>query len=585
MDILKMTTAERHQRLGQVFTEEAVAAFMAKECVRTASDRGLDPCFGDGALLAAVAARLSSIAGDDSAPRYERQLNGVEIDPDLYAKGYQRLRQSAKARRLPGLTLGDFFDLQPPSELYDFVIVNPPYVRQELLDKAYLRQIEREEVPGGSPQPEGRPSRLPGRANLYLYFLARMGRFLRPGGRLVAITYDSWLYTAYGEALKDIYLRDYELLKVVRLAGSAFNEALIDTCIVVLNKKDQAAIAIPESRTASFVKAEVRLMQTRTDAIEQRKVVRVVATESIRKSTLASTERWDVFFRRPSFHDQLMRLDRWVRLDELCSLKRGAEPISARFFVKSAAAWEQSGVSARWLVPIMKNPKDLICMHTKGQVQVDYYLCPDGPIDAMESDPDGKSAIRYLREIAREVRRNPHSYPGLVAAIGRAPDSWFIHPRPEVPDLFFSYIIRNRKIFWLNDGRVGTSDNFANLFTRVSVPALFGLLNSTLMQYQLELNARRQGSGLAKLQIFELKAIPVPDLRQAPRGFVADLEGAALRLVAVETGSPAASSEAITNIDLAVWKYMRIDTDTAGAIRKAEQELRDERLRSSYEEG
>lgn len=585
-DILKMTARERRRKLGQVFTEEGVADFMASECIVAPHDRGFDPCYGEGQLLVAAAAQLARLAPRNRTPDYARQLHGIEIDPHLFSVGYHRLASQVHECKLPGLHAGDFFELEPPRQLFDFVIMNPPYVRQEQVDKAHVSSGGNfgTGVAGGSTG--STVSQLPGRSNLYSYFFAGITRFLRPGGRLVAITYDSWLFTRFGETLQTMFLRDYNLLKVIRLSGSAFDNASIDTCIVMLEKKpvsDETSVA---TGRVAFVKAEVRRQPGNVIGTSDKKVVHVVSTQEILKADLSVSRRWDVFFRYPPFHAQLMQTARWARLDTCCSVKRGAEPLSASFFVRDMSVWKSLGISRRWLTPIIKDPTRLEHMNTAGRSIEGYYLCLQFTKQELFGRPGGPAVVHYLERIEHNLLLAPNRRRGLVRAVQNAPDSWFIHATPDVADIFFSYIMRRRKIFLINDGRVPTTDNFANLFTHVPLLALFAVLNGTFVRYQIEVYARRQGSGLSKLQIFELAAIPIPDLLGAPTVLIAGLEEVGKRLMempATVEGSNTRSA-LVADIDRVLWPYMGIDRRTARAIASSERQLTRERLDSDFGE-
>jgi hypothetical protein len=585
-DVLKMTRRERRLKLGQVFTEEAVADFMARECLVTPQDRGLDPCFGEGQLLVAVAAQLARLGPCGQVPDYAKQLSGIEIDPDLFSVGYQRLVSHVNGSQLPGLCMGDFFQLEPPPQLFDFVIMNPPYVRQEHLDKRLVAHGSTYDANTVLDSTGRTDSRLPGRSNLYSYFFAGIARFLRPGGRLVAITYDSWLFTRFGETLQAMFLRDYSLLKVIKLSGSAFDKASIGTCIVVLEKKSANDEANVSNGGVSFVRAEVKRTSSGTASTPAQKVVRVEGAEEISKSDLSASRRWDVFFRYPPFHAQLMRTARWTRLDSCCIVKRGAEPLSVNFFVRDASAWKSLGVSNRWLTPVIKDPALLEQMDTAGRPSNERYLCLESTKQELLARPGGPAVVRYLQRVEQELLLTPGKYRGLARAVKDAPDSWFVHSAPDVPDVFFSYIMRRRKIFWFNDGRIPTTDNFANLFARVSPLALFAALNGTFVRYQIEVNARRQGSGLSKLQVFELAALPIPDLLEAPATLVVALEdaGKCLAEMPATVEGSASKSALVANIDQALWRYMGVDGKTARAIAISERQLTLDRLTSDSAE-
>ncbi len=129
-------------QLGQVFTPPNVVDFMLGLC----RNRGriLEPSAGDGAFFKALQARRSDCVG-------------IEID----------------ARVAPaGARICDFFDY-PLSEQFDSIVGNPPYVRYQDVAVDTKKKLKSELFDG--------------RSNLFLFFIEKCIRHLKPGGELVFI--------------------------------------------------------------------------------------------------------------------------------------------------------------------------------------------------------------------------------------------------------------------------------------------------------------------------------------------------------------------------------------------------------------
>lgn len=129
-------------QLGQVFTPPNVVAFMLDLCQN--KGRTLEPSAGDGAFFSTLRER-----GADCV--------GIEID-----------RRVCPA----GAKLGDFFDY-PLSEQFDTIIGNPPYVRLQDVTVGTKKRLKSELFDG--------------RSNLFLFFIEKCIRHLKPGGELVFI--------------------------------------------------------------------------------------------------------------------------------------------------------------------------------------------------------------------------------------------------------------------------------------------------------------------------------------------------------------------------------------------------------------
>lgn len=127
-------------RLGQVFTPEAVVRRML--ALRRNSGPALEPCCGDGAFLGGLGGEVVAL----------------EIDPLICP---------------PEAVCRDFFTL-PDAPQFATIIGNPPYVRYRDVPAPTRARLQ--------------SGCLDKRSNLYLYFIEKCVRLLRPGGELIFIT-------------------------------------------------------------------------------------------------------------------------------------------------------------------------------------------------------------------------------------------------------------------------------------------------------------------------------------------------------------------------------------------------------------
>ena len=130
------------EQLGQVFTPPQVVEFMLGLCRN--NGRVLEPSAGDGAFFA----RMQALG---------RDCVGIEVDPRVAP---------------PGAEVRDFF-AYPLGEQFDTIIGNPPYVRYQDVAVDTRKRLK-------SPLFDKR-------SNLFLFFIEKCIRHLRPGGELVFI--------------------------------------------------------------------------------------------------------------------------------------------------------------------------------------------------------------------------------------------------------------------------------------------------------------------------------------------------------------------------------------------------------------
>lgn len=205
---------ERESALrGQVITPFRIARLMVRYLLDPRPPRSVrivDPCCGPGTFAAAMKAEGLLLPQDEFV--------GFDIDPAMVVSA----TQSAKGLQAHvRYTTADF--LLTPNELADFVIMNPPYVRQEWLDRKDTYRSTTHRLVGSTP---------PGTSNLYTYFLAKALAELKEGGRFAFIIYDSWKYTRFGHWLQAL-LEDICAEVVVESAGpQPFGGRLIDATIL-----------------------------------------------------------------------------------------------------------------------------------------------------------------------------------------------------------------------------------------------------------------------------------------------------------------------------------------------------------------
>ena len=223
--VLELAHGSGGEVRGAIFTRPEVVDFILDLVGYTPSaalyDKSLlEPSFGSGEFLLAVVSRLLSSAEAArkrgvEVPPLDGCIRAVELHADSFAQTRAQLEQllaasgvvAAEAARLAAkwLAHSDFL-LAPLPESFDFVIGNPPYVRQELIPAALLREYRR------------RYATLYDRADLYIPFIERGLRLLKPGGKLSFICADRWMKNKYGGPLRAM------------VAGGFHLQAYVDMC-------------------------------------------------------------------------------------------------------------------------------------------------------------------------------------------------------------------------------------------------------------------------------------------------------------------------------------------------------------------
>ncbi|MBN1507824.1 MAG: Eco57I restriction-modification methylase domain-containing protein [Sedimentisphaerales bacterium] len=144
------------------------------------------------------------------------RITGIESDPrhlpELHAK-YERLRAVR-------VDYADF--LLDGHATYDFIVGNPPYVAITALSENEKAQYRARYVTAR------------GRFDLYLLFFEQALRSLGPGGRLVFITPEKYLYVATAEPLRDLLAR-YHIEEIRFVREDTFGELVTYPTITVVD--------------------------------------------------------------------------------------------------------------------------------------------------------------------------------------------------------------------------------------------------------------------------------------------------------------------------------------------------------------
>jgi adenine-specific DNA-methyltransferase len=223
--------------LGQVFTPAPVVQAML--ALRRNRGRVLEPACGDGAFL-----------------HHLPDAVGLEIDADHCPPGAQAI---------------DFF-AYPEREQFDTIIGNPPYVRFQDIPPATRRLLAR-----GPHLPH-----FDGRSNLYLFFVEKCVRHLRPGGELIFITPRDFLKATSAVKLNRLLYEAGSITDAIELGDARVFADALPNCLIWRFEKGRsergmryaeigtrddvaAALAAPAWQPRHFLECGGHLMFARGD--------------------------------------------------------------------------------------------------------------------------------------------------------------------------------------------------------------------------------------------------------------------------------------------------------------------------------
>lgn len=416
--------------LGQVYTKQMVADYMVNLFSITGNVRVLDPCFGRGVFVKSLLANT------------EFCIDGVEIDEASYAAF------SNPDERRCHLVNGDFFDVEGT---FDGIIMNPPYVRQEDLDKLAPLGVTKQKL-----QSACWMMTISSKANLYMYFILRAILLLREGGELIAIFPNSWTNTPVGHQFYEQMKLHGSITYFINVEGEAFEGSpMVDVCILKYVKGMRGETHYQTMRI------------TQDDRL-------LIETVERQKNEVSSN---------------------LVRLRAVASIRRGITTGANKFFVNPPLFTQAH------IVNILSSPKDFTGYTTKH--------CRQDKLFVIKSDDNlNEEEETYLENSASVILKE--GKPLTLKSLIDEGQPWYYITVPEAAQIVFSYIVRNNLKFVLNEEKCNVRDNFYMISSRYDSLFLMALLNNYYVYKQLENLGKSYGKGLLKLQKYDIDEIKLP---------------------------------------------------------------------------
>ncbi|MDR0280096.1 MAG: Eco57I restriction-modification methylase domain-containing protein [Paucimonas sp.] len=254
----ELATTSGVEARGAVFTRREVVDFIL-DLSGYASDvplhnlRLLEPSFGSGDFLVPAIERLlkawRSADGDkDAFSALSNCIRAVELHHETFHQAktlvIATLQESglsstdAQALADCWLIQGDFLLADIPGQ-FDFVVGNPPYVRQELIPDVLMSEYR------------ARYKTIYDRADLYIPFIERSLSHLAKGGNLGFICADRWMKNRYGGPLRRMVATGFHLKVYIDMtATQAFHSDVVAyPAITVISRQKPGPTRITHSPT------------------------------------------------------------------------------------------------------------------------------------------------------------------------------------------------------------------------------------------------------------------------------------------------------------------------------------------------
>ena len=209
---------------GVIFTPSEMATYLADEMIAAKEwpkkdvIRILDPAAGHGELLAAMITAVKRVF------KAKIIVVGYETNLESCESTYMRISE-----QFPDVTVEirneDFLCAveNKSTELFDFVIANPPYVRTQILGSERAQEIAER-------------LSLSGRIDIYYAFLVYTKEVLDENGIAGYITSNKFLTIKSGVAVRNYMLHNYSIHRITDLGDTKLFNASVLPCILIFSK-------------------------------------------------------------------------------------------------------------------------------------------------------------------------------------------------------------------------------------------------------------------------------------------------------------------------------------------------------------
>lgn len=553
--------AERRHDMGEYYTPPAICDLITRLTIRDADDDVLDPACGSGGFPVSAYHRKRDMLAEPqgSHARLLDDLYGVDINrfPAHLSAINLAIQDLSSHTQNVQIRVQDFFRVFPATGEYegetaemsgvgseeravtpddmDAVVGNPPYIRHESIDdktrvRRHLSNVNAED--------------LSKRADIYAYFITHATEFLRDGGRLGFITSDRWLDTSYGEDLQKFILNTYEIKAIVKFDKQAFEDALIGSTVIVIEKQPEKSER--NDNTAKFFRVKQPMdIDAIVDLIkDDYEAEQIIRTDEYRLVTrtqgdLYEEDKWNLFFIAPPiFFEALGKTD--AVLADVADLSYGKKTGANPFFCRKTEDVEDLGIE-EYTTPLLKASGQITQIDFTGPISEEWrmidlhHYVEEAQSEIRQSFAGGGDDDEYRDNPAERVKEwlEDNSHETLVEYIEwgedqgyherasmRSRNVWFdLGDLPYPPIFVPEFTWRTFRASWAADREGVCTNKFYNVQPKSGVDAklLCAILNTRLMHLNVELRGRwtgGQGMDRIDLMLYEARQLPLVD----PRG-------------------------------------------------------------------
>jgi hypothetical protein len=456
--------------LGQIFTPPDIASLMAKLLIQFNPHKIVDPAVGEGALLKAVKTYSNS------------EILGYDIDKEWVLK----LKNEGF-----NVKVKDFFD---STSTYDGIIMNPPYIRQEKLNNRNFPYLNKDVISRKLDYPN-----IPKKANLYIYFTWKALLSMKDEKSvLVAIMPNTWLTSTYGKSLQKLILDYYSIDCIINFDENVFEGFDVDVSIIVIKNYHV------ENNILSIFDVKGELTKKKVDSILSNTLLdKGIKLHQVTQSNLKPFKWFDYRGYIEFNYNNL------VEVQEKLEVTRGVTTNYNEFFIRNK---DENLVKKNedYFYPILNKAQEV-----KG-FSIKLFDLDKRILHTNNFKRELPESLRVEIERLEESLITTSKPKTLYSKYEKNPSTWYMNSRLIKKSIVLNYIIRSDVRFILNDNISLIKDNFYEMvpYEKNDYDYYIAVLNSTFTKYFLEKNGRSYGTGLLKVQKYQLDNLPILDIKK-----------------------------------------------------------------------
>lgn len=383
---------------------------------------------------------------------------------------------------------------------FDIVLANPPYVRQEEIDKAVKPKLL-----------ELYSEAMTGKSDLFVAFYARGLQLLRDGGTHVFVCSNSWLDVGYGGKLQGYLLNNSHVAAIYDSAiERQFASADINTIISFIHKQEPN-----DDDVTRFVSLRAPFLEALADESKRRVVTRTA--KEIRQGGSNEKNRYEgdkwggKYLRAPDIYYTILEKGKGklVRLGDIADVRRGITTGANDFFYLSEEDQAKWQIEDEFLKPVIKSPRECRSIVVKPEdLKFKLFYCHKD-----KHELRGTNALRYIEwgetddewiDDKTGLPNPPYSRPSC-----RGRRNWYDVGSKNFHKVLWSMIHSDRPVAFWNESNVAVDHNLFEIINDSQLETWVFLASTPQVIWRELIGRGNLGQGALKTEGIDIRKFEI----------------------------------------------------------------------------